>query len=118
MAQAGQAAMQQDQGIEYTIYTFDMPVSGQKSANKWEKQGTKTEMTDAVSHAEKLFKSGKFQKVEVKQKYFDKKKDRNIDMTLKVFEAKPKREINVFMIFAFAVLCGAAAFGITYFLAQ
>lgn len=109
-------AADKDLGIEYSIYTFDMPVSGQK--NKWEKQDVKTEMADAMAAAEKLFKSGKYHKVEVKQKYFDKKKNRNIDMTLKVYEAKAKKEINVVAIFLFAIICGGIAFAVTYFLSK
>ncbi len=107
-----------EQGIEYSIYTFNMPVSGQKNANEWEKQDTKTERSDAISTAEKLLSSGKYSKVEIKQKYFDKKKNRNIDMTLKTYEAKPKMEINAFMILVFAIVCGGLAFAVTYFLSQ
>jgi len=104
------------QGIEYSIYTFDVPESGQNGQNKWEKRDIKTEISDAIATAKKLFKSGKYGKVEVKQKYFDKKKDRNIDVTLKIFEARSKREINIMIIFLFAILCGGLAFAVTYFL--
>lgn len=107
--------MSKSQGIEYSIYTFDPsdPKKGGRS-NTWLKRDTKTEINDALSIAEKLFKTGKYQKVEVKQKYFDQKSDRNIDTTLKVFEGRKRLEINVAMIFAFAVFCGAVAFGATY----
>lgn len=100
------------QGIEYSIYTFDASDGGKKG----EKQDVKSEMRDALALAEELVKSGKYKKVEVTQKYFDKKKNRNIDMTLKTLHAKKKLEINAAMIFVFAVLCGAVAFGLTYVL--
>ncbi len=112
----GQAA-EKEQGIEYSIYTFDAPKGG-KSANKWERRDTQTEMAAAMKTAESLFASGKYQKVEVKQKYFDKKQNRNIDMTLKVYEARKKKEINIVAITLFAVLCGGLAYAITYLLTK
>ncbi len=107
-----------EQGIEYTIYTFDYPDKGKTSDNKWEKQGTLHEMKEALDKAEELYKSGEYHKIEVKQKYFDKKKNRNIDMTLKILEKKKKREITALMVMVFAVLCGSIAFGVTYLLSQ
>ena len=100
------------QGIEYTIYA-----RGQDSA-KAEKQDTKTEMTDALAAAEELFKSGKYLKVEVRQRYFDKKQNREIDTVLKAFEGRKKLEINAAMMFVLALLCGGLAFGATYFLSR
>ena len=105
-----------EQGIEYTIYTFDAPEAGEKSHNRWEKKAVQKEMTTALAQAEKMFRSGKYQKVEVKQKYFDKKSDRNIDLTLKVYEAGKGLEVNAALIFIFAVLCGVTAFAVTYYL--
>ena len=76
-------------------------------------------MADALKAAEQLFDTGQYSKVEVKQKYFDKKQNRNIDTTLKVFqEIKQKSEVNVFVIFLFAVACGAAAFTATLYLSH
>ena len=100
------------QGIEYIINTVD------QASGESEKQDVKTEMTEALAAAEEMLKSGKYSKVEVRQKYFDKKKDRDIDVVLKVFEAKKKLEINAAMIFIFAVLCGGLAFAATYFLTR
>lgn len=115
MAQAAQKQQGKSQGIEYTIYTFDQSAGG-KSANKWQKRDTKSEMSAAITVAEDLFKTGKFKKVEIKQKYFDKKKNRDIDMTLKVYEGRGP--ISVTMIFMVAVLCGVLAFVGTYFFAK
>lgn len=101
------------QGIEYTIYTFDQA----SARNDWQKHDTLNEMDRALKMAEGLFHTGKYHKVEVKQKYFDKKANRNIDVTLKVFEGAGKRkDLSVLLIVLFAVLCGAAAFGLTYIL--
>lgn len=110
------AQQEQDQGIEFSVYTYEKAkASGDQT--KWHKQGTQTQMADAISAAEKLFNSGQYSKVEVKQKYFDKKQNRNIDVTLKVFqEKKQKAEVNVFVILLFAVACGAAAFTATLYL--
>ena len=99
------------QGLEYTIYTFD-----QKDKSSWTKQNTRDERAIALGEAEKLFNSGRYKKVEVKQKYFDKKKNRNIDVTIKVYEDRKTFEINIAMVFLFSVLCGALAFAITYYI--
>ena len=106
------------QGIEYTVYTYGQAGVDDKKSAKWEKHNTKTEMAAAIAEAEKLYKSGKYKKVEVKQKYFDKKKNRNLDTTLKVYEHGKKREINIVMILLFAIVCGAIAFGVTYVLSK
>ena len=105
-----------DQGIEYSIYTLDKNSDSKKSASKWNKHSTASEMSQAIALAEKLIASDKYQKVEVKQKYFDKAKNRDIDVSLKKFEHKPKLEISVMMVFMFAVVCGVMAFIITFFL--
>ena len=106
------------QGIEYTIYTFEkLPNTGKNQA-KWQKHTSSGEMQQTLQQAEQLFSGGKYQKIEVKQKYFDKKKNRNIDVTLRVFEKHKKRDINLAFILIFAVLCGAAAFGTTFYLTK
>lgn len=111
-----EAAASKDQGIEYSVYTFEK-TKNPSDQNKWHKQGTQTDMGLAISAAERLFESGQYAKVEVKQKYFDKKQNRIVDVTLKVFqEQKKKKEINVFVIFLFAIACGAAAFTTTLYL--
>lgn len=117
-ANKSSAAAAAAQGIEYTIYTFDHPQGGAKKQPKWQKHESGSEMQEALKKAEELFRAGQYQKVEVKQKYFDKKKNRNIDVTLRVFEKEKKRDFKLAFIFVFAVLCGAAAFGLTYYLTQ
>ncbi len=107
----------QDQGIEYSVYTF-ANTNNKQSTSNWEKHATKTEMNDAISLAESLFGSGKYKKIEVKQKYFDKKKNRNIDVTLKTFEGRKKQGVGTLAILVFAALCGLSAFAVTYFINQ
>jgi lipoate-protein ligase A len=103
-------------GIEYSVYTFLKGTGNKKQRNKWKKHAVKAERGDALNTAERLYKSGKYKKVEVKQKYFDDKNDRMIDITLKVLEEDGKANINIFAILTFAALCGAAAFSITYYI--
>lgn len=122
MAQAagpGQARkIEQAQGIEYAIYTFEKTPSGGKNGNAWERHDVRGDMQAALVQAESLFGSGLYRKVEIRQKYFDNKKNRHIDMVLKTMELRKKKEINLLAVFAFALLCGAAAFGATYLLAN
>lgn len=103
------------QGIEYTIYTVSQE-DGPKGAAK--KQDMKTDRGQALAAAEELHNSGKFLKVEVRQKYFDKKKNRDIDIPLKAFETKAKKEIGVALILVIALLCGGIAFAAAYFLTR
>ena len=106
----------QTAGIEYTIYTFDMPTAKQKSDNSWKKHATLEDMGKAMAEAENLHQSQKFQKVEVKKKFFDQKKNRTVDMTLKVFEANPKKDYTILLVSLLAVICGIGAFAASFFL--
>jgi hypothetical protein len=112
MTQAQAAAA----GIEYTIYTFDMPTPSQKGDNSWKKHATLEDMSKAMSEAETLHQSQKFQKVEVKKKFFDQKKNRTVDMTLKVFEANPKKDYTILIVTILAIVCGGGAFAASFFL--
>lgn len=114
MNQSAQTA--QTAGIEYTIYTFDMPSAKQKGDNSWKKHATLEDMTKAMIEAESLYQSQKFQKIEVKKKFFDQKKNRVIDMTLKVFESSPKKDRTILIAAGLAVLGGLGAFGACFFL--
>jgi len=111
MAQAAQNT-EKSQGIEYTVYTLD---KASKDKNAWQRGQTITEMPMALSQAESLFESGQYQKVRIKQRYFDKKQNRNIETVLKVYEGRG--QMNIGLIFLFAILCGGIAFGATYFIA-
>ena len=104
--------------IEYTIYTFDMPVPKQKGDNTWKKHSTLEDMTKAMMEAEGLSKTQKFQKVEVKKKFFDQKKNRTVDMTLKVFETTPKKDYTMIIVAVAAVLCGIGGFAASFFLTK
>lgn len=106
-----------EQAITYTVYTHDWPRDG-KSSSSWEQKSSTTDMDKALKEAEGLHASGKYQKVEVKKKYVEEKTGRAIDITLRSFEGKAKMQIGAGMIAVFAVICGVAAFGITYLVAQ
>lgn len=69
--------------IEYNIYSYSNDDSPRA---RWQKCGSADEPQSAVVHAENLFNSGSFSKVEVKQRYYDSKTQRNVDETWRVFE--------------------------------
>ncbi len=96
-------------GIEYTIYTFDMPKAGQKGESKWQKHTTLDDMIKAMVEAQNLYDSEKYLKIEVKKKFFDQKKNRVVDMTLKVFERDAKKDYSTIIAIIFAVVCGVGA---------
>ena len=93
-----------------------MATPKQKGDNSWKKHATLEDMGKAMSEAENLHQTQKFQKVEVKKKFFDQKKNRTVDMTLKIFEANPKKDYTVLIAVILAVLGGAGAFAASFFL--
>lgn len=109
-------AQAQSAGIEYTIYTFDMPVPKQKGENSWKKHSTSEDMMKAMTEAESLHGTQKFQKIEVKKKFFDKKKNRVVDMTLKTYESKPKKDFTILIAVTLALIGGIGAFAASFFL--
>ncbi len=108
----------QTAGIEYTIYTFDMPKPKQKGDNSWKKHSTLDDMSKAMNEAENLLGTQKFQKIEVKKKFFDQKKNRTVDMTLKTFESKPKKDFSIIFLFLFGILASGGAFAASFFLTK
>lgn len=105
-------------GIEYTIYTFDMPRPNQKGANSWQKNAVLEDMGEAMSRAETLHATGKYQKIEVKKKFFDQKKNRVVDMTLKTLETKAKKDFTVVLAVVMAVLGALGAFAASFLLTK
>ncbi|MCB9987921.1 MAG: hypothetical protein H6868_01155 [Rhodospirillales bacterium] len=107
------------QGIEYNIYVFDINDDSNKAEEaRWHKTDTMKDRAKALSHAEKLANSGKYEKIEVKQKYFDKKKNRDIDITLKTFAHKTQKDFGLILLVLASILCGAGAFALTYLLTK
>lgn len=104
--------------IEYTIYTFDMPQPKQKGENSWKKHSSVDDMVRAISEAESLHETRKFQKIEVKKKFFDQKKNRVVDMTLKVYESAPKKDYTTIFLIFLAVLGTVGAFAASFFLTR
>lgn len=104
--------------IEYTIYTFDMPVPKQKGENSWKKHSSLDDMSKAISEAESLHQTRKYQKIEVKKKFFDQKKNRTVDMTLKTFESKPKKDYTTVFLVLLAILGTGGAFALSFFLTK
>lgn len=95
--------------IEYNIYSYSNDDSPRAC---WQKCGSADRPDSAIIHAETLFKSGQFKRVEVKQKYFDLKTQRNIDETWKVFE-KSRRPASSW-IRGIAAATAIIVFALTY----
>jgi hypothetical protein len=104
--------------IEYTIYTFDMPMAKQKGDNSWKKHATLDDMGKAMNEAESLHQSQKYQKIEVKKKFFDQKKNRVVDMTLKIYESTPKKDYTTVLLVLLAVAGSVGAFALSFFLTK
>ncbi|MFA5592861.1 MAG: hypothetical protein WC989_06080 [Micavibrio sp.] len=108
----------QSAGIEYTIYTFEMPERSQKGENSWKKHATHEDMVLAMKEAEGLYQTQKYEKIEVKKKFFDQKKNRTVDMTLKVYETAPKKDYTLLIGTLLALLGGVGAFILSFFLTK
>ena len=54
-------AKEVDQGIEFSVYTFEKTKSA-ADQGKWQMQGTQTQMADALKAAEQLFDTGQHTK--------------------------------------------------------
>lgn len=96
--------------IEYNIYSYSNDDSPRSC---WQKCGSADQADSATIHAESLFNSGQFKKVEVKQRYFDLKTQRNVDETWRVFEQN-KRISPSRWIMGFAFVSALVVFTITY----
>lgn len=87
--------------IEYNIYSYS---NDDNPRACWQKCGSAGEARSAVVHAETLFNSGAFSKIEVKQRYFDTKTRRNIDETWRIFEHEQLKPRSIWLpVAAFAV---------------
>lgn len=102
----------------FNIYTYNLPKQSSRGLVQWEKKETVSDISYAFEKAERLFESGKFQKVEIKQIYYDKKKGRNIDVTVKAFETKPKIAIDLSTIIGLVTLLGILSFILAYLISQ
>ena len=74
--------------IEYNIYSYS---NDDNPRACWQKCGSASHAESAVIHAENLFSTGQFSKIEVKQRYYDPRAQRNIDETWRVFEHADKK---------------------------
>lgn len=92
------------QDIAYSIYTFAHEHCTADGICKWAKHSSVLVRQEALDEAKGLFGSGKYRKVEVKQRYFDQKKECHIDMTLKVYEDKKHGKSTTNMVTVFCLL--------------
>lgn len=101
-----------DASIEYSIFT-------QAKGESWQPQGVTNEMEKALASADKFLESGKYEKVEIKQKYFDKKANRLVEGTLKTLTyKKPSSILPVIGLLVLAVAAGGGSFAAAYFLTR
>lgn len=99
--------------IEYNIYSYSNDDSPRAC---WQKCGSASRPDSAIVHAEALFKSGQYSKVEVKQRYFDHHSQRNVDETWHVFEAGNRISMPSSWTLMVSVLIAILAFSLAYIL--
>lgn len=75
---------------EYIIYAYETYVVEDLGKNHWQLVLTTLDSDKACRHAEVLFTSKQYQKIEVKKKIFDEKKGRYVATTFKNFESSNK----------------------------
>jgi hypothetical protein len=113
-----QSAPSASSGIEFSVLTYTAADKGKKGAINWKKAESFTEMTAAMNKAEELHDSKKYLGVDVRQKFFDTKANRNVDMSLKLYERKDRSMLIMIGLVLLALLGGAGAFALTYFLTK
>lgn len=74
--------------IEYNIYSYSNDDSPRAH---WQKCGSAAQADSAATHAENLFNTGQFSKIEVKQRYYDSRAQRNVVQTWCVFEHETEK---------------------------
>jgi hypothetical protein len=84
-----------DPFVEYSVYIFHRPFHNDNDHITWEKRHTTWSMRSACRHAEKLFKTNAYDKVEVKKKFFDPKIARITDKTLKIYQEDGDRPVGM-----------------------
>jgi hypothetical protein len=90
--------------IEYAIYTFDLKKPNQKADMFWRRHIILSNAEEAISQAQALSQSHKFEKVEVKKKFFDPKQNRMVNVTMKVFQTR-SNPLTIWMIAGASCLC-------------
>ena len=100
-----------EEGIEYSVIAFDIDDGTQ------EKVLVTANMEDAFRFGKQEIETGDFDKIEVRKKYTDPKNGRVVDMPLKVYHFEEEGgPLPLFVFVLAAVLCGSAAFALTFYL--
>lgn len=97
--------------IEYNIYSYS---NDDNPRACWQKCGSATRPDSAIIHAEELFKSGQYSKIEVKQRYFDHYSQRNVDETWHVLEKNGRLSMPSSWTLMVSGLIAILAFSLVY----
>jgi hypothetical protein len=92
---------------EYNIYAYHKYCEDAIGYNKWQCLSNGKNSLEVLSEAERLFKSKKFEKIEIKKIVFDQKNNRYLASTFHVLDNHSKK--NIFVISAMVLLsflCG------------
>lgn len=95
--------------IIYSVLAMD--------ATGWNTHGTVHDMHNAMSSAEKLFESGRYNEVKVEKAFFDPTNKRQVTTTILERKRENKKSYLTYYLLVLAVLIGILSFAITYFLA-
>ena len=97
-------------GTEYTIYAYNNFESEKLGCNRWQRLSSVQVEAEALIHAERLFQSQLYQKIEIQKKSFDEKKGRYVAKTHKVYELSPRNNLLTFMSVLLLALASAGFF--------
>ncbi len=100
--------------VEYAIYTFTAPDQSGTQPLLWQKFKTLKQRRKALQTAEKLARSGRYKKVEIKQKYFDRRAGRMAALTVRIFEDRKPLTPGKILTRVLTLLAGLSAFIVTY----
>lgn len=101
----------------YRIYAYPFSEKAHHTP-QWQRQDVLDDEREALIKAQELFKSQKFQRIEVRQSYYDQETQRLVDHMIKVFDFHPARHLKVILYLLIgAASCSIAAAVLAYFLA-
>jgi hypothetical protein len=71
---------------EYVIYAYDFVEPSEQ--DRWTRVMSSGDVESVVSHAENLFQSQRYKRIEIQKKFFDERKNTRKAMTVKTYEKK------------------------------
>ncbi len=106
-----------DSNEQFRIYTYPFPKT-MHEAVCWKRQEILKDRQEAIKRARELFRSQRYQRIEIRQSSFNAVERIPVDEMVKVFDFRPAQHLKLITwLLGAAFACMAAAVALTYFIA-